>query len=115
MRLARSSQGVAGITAPRATAGREEETPRGSGYNPFNVCASSVGTTTGGRPCYYLFKEGNIPYEELESFTYLNYNSINKWCKKYNIFLDNILKTSNENKLKILLESWYKDKLLEKI
>ena len=83
-------------------------------YNPFTICASSLGTTTGGKPCYYLFKDGNIPYEELESYTYLNFNLINKWCKIYNISLKKILKTGNENKLKLLLDSWYKDKLLEK-
>lgn len=77
-------------------------------YNPYSVCASSTGTTTGSKPCNYVFTKPNstVPYEEIIAYALLNYDKINKWSPM--IHLDSIL--DDEDLLRVHINKWYMSK-----
>ena len=45
-------------------------------YNPYSICAKTTRTTTGGKPCNYIFN--NIPIEEVKAYIDLHYDAINR-------------------------------------
>lgn len=77
-------------------------------YNPYSVCSKNVGTSTGGKPCFYNFLNKNIPDDELVSYSYIYYDSINDWAKaNKQPNLDTCIKLKNKDKLRTLLNNWY--------
>lgn len=51
-------------------------------YNPYTVCAASVKTTTGGRPCMYDFSSKDIPEDEIQAYIQLNKHKFGDCLKK---------------------------------
>jgi hypothetical protein len=101
----------------RTPDGKIMKDPRGKCYNPYATCAKSVGTTTGGKSCGYVFKSqgsiiSRIPIEELVAYALLNYEAINKWAKKENLpDVDYILqKDIDEDFFRGYLSEWYNSK-----
>ena len=47
-------------------------------YNPYKVCASSTGTTTGSKTCSYNFLSSDIPEDEINSYIALNNDKFKK-------------------------------------
>ena len=95
--------------------GKIVKDPRGKCYHPYATCAKSVGTTTGGKSCGYVFKNqgsiiSKIPLEELIAYALLNYDLINKWASEKNLpDLGTILSKDNLDEffLRGYLSDWY--------
>ena len=103
----------------RTSDGKIVKDPRGKCYHPYATCAKSVGTTTGGKTCGYVFKNqdniiSKIPLEELIAYSLLNYETINKWASEKNLpDLDKILSDKiDEEFFRGYLSEWYNIKKL---
>ena len=70
-------------------------------YNPYTVCAKSVKTTTGGKPCFYDFNSLSIPDDEILAYYYLNSKDFDSWRNKIG------LKSKDIKELRLHLNQWY--------
>ena len=80
-------------------------------YNPYAICARSVGTTTGRNKCGHSFKNRHIKYNEVLAYSYLYYKEINNWAKSKGLdTLDNMIKKNKRNNIRNYLDLWYNSK-----
>ena len=78
-------------------------------YNPYSICAKSVGTTTGTKSCKYNLNK--VPINELEKYIYFNETKFKKFMKDTDI---SVSKIYNDKKLfRKYAIKWYNSKIIK--
>jgi len=73
-------------------------------YNPYAVCAKTIGTTTGRKPCFYMFENPSIPAEEIIAYAHLNYDTYETWARKQG---KKSISDMNNKELRQNINEWY--------
>lgn len=82
-------------------------------YNPYAVCAASVRTTTGRKPCFYDFDSPDMTKKELKSYGYLRYKEYTQWAKEKK--RKKLYQLRSKKQLRLHLSDFYDSKYKKKV